>query len=108
LVEPFSNPGLPSTWVVVPPPPAAVTVTDTVALWVIPPPLPFTVTLNVPVGAVLLAEKVSVELPLPGAAMEPGLKLAVTPVGNAPVDSATAALNPPKAALDMVVARELP
>jgi len=36
----------------------------------------------VPVVAVLLAENVSVELPLPGAAIEAGLKLAVTPLAS--------------------------
>ena len=47
-----------------------------------PPPLAVTVTLVVPVVAVLLAEKVRVELPLPGAPIEAGLKLAVVPLGN--------------------------
>jgi hypothetical protein len=41
-----------------------------------------TVVLNVPVVAVLLAVNVSVELPLPGAAIDAGLKLAVTPLGR--------------------------
>jgi hypothetical protein len=44
---------------------------------------------------VLLAERVRLELPLPGAATEAGLKLAVTPAGNPVADSATAALKPP-------------
>ena len=53
-----------------------------VVVWVTPPPAAVTVTVAVPVVAVLLAERVSVELPLPGAAIEVGLKLAVTPDGT--------------------------
>jgi len=39
-------------------------------LWEIPPPLAFTVIVDVPTVAVLLALKVSVELPEPGAAID--------------------------------------
>ncbi len=45
--------------------------------------------------AVLLAVKVSVELPLPGAAIVLGLKLAVTPAGRPEADNETAELKPP-------------
>ena len=69
LAEPFSNPGLPRICVVVPPP--AVTESEIVVVWVIPPPLAVTVTFDVPVVAALLAVKVKVELPEPGAADEP-------------------------------------
>jgi hypothetical protein len=66
------------------------------------------VALNVPVVAVLLAEKVRVELPLPGAAIELGLKLAVTPDGRPETERDTAELNPPVTAVEIVVAAELP
>ena len=66
------------------------------------------VTLEVPVVAVLLAVKVSVEAPLPGAAIELGLKLAVTPVGSPDTESETAELNPPLTAVEIVVLPELP
>ena len=59
----------------------------------------------VPVVAVLLAAKVTVELPLPGAAIELGLKVAVTPAGNPEADNETAELKPP---LTVVVSVELP
>ena len=61
------------------------------------------VTFEVPVVAVLLAENVSVELPLPGAAIEVGLKLAVTPAGKPEADNATAELKPPVVAVEIVV-----
>ena len=43
-----------------------------------------------------------VELPKPGAAMDAGLKLTVTPVGCPVADKATAELNPPEMARAMV------
>jgi hypothetical protein len=64
-----------------------------------------TVTFTVPVVAVALAVKVSVEVPLPGAAMEAGLKVAVTPAGNPEADNETAELKPP---LTAVVMAEVP
>jgi len=57
----------------------------------------------VPVVAALLAVNVSVELPLPGAAMEAGLKLAVTPEGKPEAESDTAELNPPLIAVEIVL-----
>lgn len=87
---------------------AALTVRGTVNVCVIPPPLAVTVTFAVPVVAVLLAENVSVELPLPGAAMDAGLKLAVTPDGNPDADSDMAELKPPAAVVLMVLVPELP
>jgi len=80
----------------------------TVVVWVVPPPLAVTVTFEVPVVAVVLDEKVSVELPLPGAVMEAGLKLAVTPVGNPDTDNEIAELKPPLTLVEMVVAAEFP
>jgi hypothetical protein len=67
-----------------------------------------TVTLEVPVVAVLLAVRVKVELPLPGAAIEVGLKLAVTPEGSPEADSATAALKPPLTVVEIVLLPEAP
>jgi hypothetical protein len=72
----------------------AFTVRGTVSVCDIPAPLPVTVTFAVPVAAVLLAEKVSVELPLPGAATEAGLKVAVTPDGNPVAENEIAELKP--------------
>ena len=62
----------------------------------------------VPVVAVLPALKVKVELPLPGAAIEVGLKVAVTPAGNAEVESEIAELNPPLTDVESVLLPELP
>lgn len=104
---PFSNPGFPSTCAVVLPLDAVI-VKATVKLCVIPPPVPVTVTLTLPVVAVLLAAKVSVEFPLPGAAIETGFKVTVTPEGAPDADNETAALKPPTAALDIVVLPDVP
>ena len=65
------------TWVLVIPPPKAVTVTD-----------------GVPRAAADEAAIVSELLPFPGAAMPAGAKLAVTPLGSPVTDNATAELNP--------------
>ena len=67
-----------------------------------------TVTFDVPVVAVLLAVNVRVELPLPGAAIELGLKLAVTPEGRPEADNATAELKPPLTAVEILVLPVLP
>lgn len=82
-----------------------VTVREITAVWVMPPPVAVTVTLNVPVVAVPPTVNVKVELPLPGAAIEVGLKPAVTPDGRPETDNASAALNPP---VTLVVMVELP
>ena len=86
----------------------AFTVRETVVVWVTPPPLAVTVTFTVPMVAVLLAVNVSVELPLPGAAIELGLKLAVTPEGKPEADSDTAELKPPLTVVEIVLLPELP
>jgi hypothetical protein len=52
--------------------------------------------------------KVKVEVPEPGAAMDVGLKLAVTPVGAPDADRAIAELKPPETAVVMVEAPLLP
>jgi hypothetical protein len=93
---------------VVLPPPDALTVSAIVAVWITPPPFAVTVTLVVPVVAVLVAEKVRVELPLPGAAIEAGLKLAVTPEGTPDADKDTAELNPLLTVIETVVLPEPP
>jgi len=62
----------------------------------------------VPVVAVLLAEKVRVELPLPGAAIELGLKLAATPDGRPEAESEIAELNPPNTVVEIVLLPPLP
>jgi len=60
---------------------AAVTVRATVEVFVVPPPVPVTVIVYVPGAVVEATVMVSVELPEPGAAMDEGLKLSVTPDG---------------------------
>jgi hypothetical protein len=67
-----------------------------------------TVTVEVPTTAVLSAVNVRVELPLPGAAIELGLKLAVTPVGRPDTESETAELKPPLTDVEAVVLLEPP
>ena len=94
---------------VVPPPPlAAVMVKDRVAVCVTPPPEAVIVMLEVPVAAVELVVMVMIELPLPGAAIEVGLKLAVTPVGRPEAERETAELNPPLTLAEIVLLPELP
>ena len=61
------------------------------------------VTVEVPIVAVLLAVNVSVELPEPGAAIDVGLKLAVTPAGSPLAESDTAELKPPETVVETVV-----
>jgi len=87
---------------------AALIVNETEAVWVFPPPLAVTVTVAVPVAAAADAVNVSVELPFPGAAMEVGLKLAVTPAGNPATDSETAELKPPLIVVETATPPELP
>lgn len=66
------------------------------------------VIVEVPLVAVLPTVNVSVELPLPGAAIDAGLKLAVTPVGKPEAERATAELKPPLTVVEIVVLPELP
>jgi hypothetical protein len=75
---------------------------------VIPPPFALIVTFVVPVVAVLLAVNVRVELPLPGAPIEDGLKLAVTPAGRPEADSEIAELKPPLTVVEIVLLPEPP
>ena len=87
---------------------AEVTLKGMVAVCVTPPPVAVTVRVAEPTAAVALALSVRVELPFPGAAIEFGLKLAVTPVGWPETDSATAELNPPLTAIEIVLVTEVP
>jgi hypothetical protein len=80
-------------------------VRDTVAVWVIPPPVPVTVMVYVPVAVVDATARVKVDDPEPGAAMDVGLKVAVTPVGWPLAVKATAESKPPETAVVIV---ELP
>ena len=56
----------------------------------------------------LLADRVRVELPPPGAAIELGLKLAVTPAGRPAADKETAELKPLLTVVATAVLPELP
>ena len=87
---------------------AALIVRATVVVCVTPPPLAVMVTLAVPVVAVLLAVKVSVELPFPGAPIEVGLKFAVTPEGRPEAESEIDELKPPLVVVEMLVLPEEP
>ncbi|SRR5579871_366362 len=86
----------------------ATTVSAIVVVCVTPLPVAVTVTFVVPAAAVLLAENVSVELPLPGAATDAGLKLAVTPAGKPETDRETAELKPPVTEVEIVEVPEAP
>jgi len=59
-------------------------------VWVMPPPVAFTVTVNVPVVADLLALRVIVEVPEPGAAIDVLLNDTVTPLPSPDAESAIA------------------
>src|SRR4051794_4282772 len=85
-----------------------VTVRLTVVVWVMLPPVPVMVTVEVPRVAVEETVKVSVELPEPGAAIEDGLKEAVTPAGRPEAESAMAELKPPETVVETVTLPELP
>lgn len=64
-------------------------------MWVIPPPVPVIVIGYVPAGALLATVIFISEVPDPGAAIELGEKLTVTPDGCPVADSPIAELNPP-------------
>jgi len=75
--------------------PAVVTVKDTVVVSLRPPPVPSTVIGYVPVAVDEATAKDIVDVPDPGAAIELGLKLTVTPVGWPEAVKAIAESNPP-------------
>ena len=72
-----------------------VTVSETVVVCVRPPPVPVIVITYVPAATVEATANVTVEEPEPGAAIDNGLKLTVTPLGAPDALSATEELNPP-------------
>src|SRR6185369_16160371 len=72
-----------------------VTVSARLAVRVREPPTPVTVTLNGPVLAFAAAVKASVDVPEPGATIDDGVKVAVTPLGTPDTDRATELLNDP-------------
>lgn len=77
----------------------ALTVRVTVVAFVTPPPVPVTVMVYVPFAVVVSTVSVKVEVPEPGAAIDAGLKVAVTPAGWPVADKATAESKPFKAAV---------
>ena len=80
----------------------------TVVVCVTLPPVPVTVIVYVPVAVVEATVMVMVEVPEPGAAMDVGLKLTVTPVGWPVADKAIAELKPPETAVVIVDVPLLP
>jgi hypothetical protein len=78
--------------------PAVVTVNVTVVECFKPPPEPLTVIGYVPAAVVEATAMFMVEVPEPGAAIDAGTKLTVTPAGCPVADKATAELNPLKMA----------
>lgn len=87
---------------------AAVTVSEIVAVCISPPPEPVTVIVYVPAVVVEATARVAVDVPEPGAAMDVGLKLTVTPEGCPVAVSATAESNPPDTAVVIVEVPLLP
>jgi hypothetical protein len=86
----------------------ALTVRLTLTECDIPPPVPVTVIVELPVAAEELAVSVKVEEPEPGAAIDVGLKLALTPEGSPEADKDTAELKPPEIVVDKVELPEPP
>lgn len=75
---------------------AAVTVSVKLTELVMPCPLPVTVIGYEPVATVDATATVAVDVPEPGAAVDVGLKVTVTPEGCPDADNAMAELNPPE------------
>jgi hypothetical protein len=90
------------------PPPAEVTVSETVAVCVIDPPDPVIVIGYVPVAVDEATVKLIVEEPEPGAAIDVGLKETVTPAGWPEAERAIALLSPPDTVVETVEVPELP
>jgi hypothetical protein len=87
---------------------ATVTVSETPVVWVTPPPVAVTVIVYVPVATVDPTVIVMVEDPEPGAVIELGLKLSVTPAGCPEADKVMAELKPPVTLVVIVDCPELP
>lgn len=77
-------------------------------LFVMLPAVAVSVIVAAPKGAAALAEKVTTVLPVPGAVMEEGAKLAVTPEGNPLAEKEIAELSPPSTAVERVTAEDNP
>lgn len=75
---------------------------------VTPPPVAVIVTVEVPVVADDVADNVRVEDPEPGAEIDVGLKLALTPDGRPDADNDKAELKPPETVVEMVELPEPP
>ena len=73
----------------------AVTVKVTVVVCVSPPPVPVMVIVYVPVAVEEATAMVMVDVPEPGAGMDEGLRLTVTPAGWPVADKPMAELKPP-------------
>ena len=80
----------------------------TVVVRVLPPPVPLMAMLRVPVLAREVVVTFIVDVPDPGAAMDVGVKLTVTPDGWPVADKAMAELNPPEMAVVILEVPELP
>ena len=76
-----------------------VTLRITLDVRVSPPPVPVTTIVCVPTATPEATARVMVNVPEPGAAMEVGLKLTVTPEGCPLAESAMAELKPPETAV---------
>jgi hypothetical protein len=85
-----------------------VTVRLTVVVCIVPPLVPVMVIVYVPVAVLESTVNVAVEVPLPGAAIDAGLKPTVTPAGAPLAERLTAALNPFNAVVVTVEVPELP
>ena len=81
--------------------------TVTMVVCVMPPPLAITVMVRLPIRARELVFMVMVELPEPGAAMELGLKVTVSPLPSPEADKLIAELKPPETAVVIVEVAEL-
>ena len=86
----------------------AVTVSEIAAVWVMLSPDPVTVIVYVPGVVVDATAKVAVDVPEPGAAMDVGLNVTVTPVGWPEAVNAIAESNPPETAVVIVEVPLLP
>src|SRR5215469_15065229 len=73
-----------------------------------PTPVAVIVMVAVPIVAAALADSVRVADPEPGAAIDDGLKPAVTPEGRPEADKDTAELKPPEIVLEIVELPEAP
>src|SRR5579863_5451311 len=87
---------------------APVTARETPVVWVMPPPVAVTVIVYVPMATVDPTVIVMVEDPEPGAVIEPGLKLTVTPAGCPEADKVMAESKLPVTLVVIVDCPELP